>query len=1541
MKLEFSVNEEKKGIELYFDEELSVTQQQRLRELGFRRAKDFHAIGFRTQKQDLVKWYIKDHPAYREYAENLQKALDQNHPPIEEVAIYPSYKASEDHIKNNRFSIVTIRFKEGESYQEDHYVVFDQFVRIARDVANRYGWLKYGDRLLEVKAFSKTQKTHARALLKQGKVLDGRGEQDSLLEDSTSQTKEESFKEVSGLALDKSVESQEEVSSDQQGETSTIEPSIEYVEIPITDDLLFTASILLKRLESGEYRFGLHYSKRFEREEEVKFSPEDGDIFLSRQEALEVAVADLLIRLESMKEKASIVLEDPQVHNENLDDVAKNISIWAQQNNINPNFEIHLKENSQTENQTDKTDFARDTEDHQSGQIDQVEKQEDQKETPHYKTVDHAAQAVDIINSKGEEVINLWPPKGVNKLFVSHRIHKKNLDKLKASASSRLWKLTDENLPDASAQELFELIQFGHPDQFEIEVSRQALLPEWIKRGEAIFTALGFPTDLDYPYVSIHTGYGRLESLGEVLGDRMKWWSVAEHWRPIGDVEKAIPILDGLFENLLQQQKELINPKTQKPFGKNKDEYNHLEWEKSQLHKGKALILSYLDKTDLPSEQNEAAEETLPGESSDKMEERPAPKAKREKPTEDTPALPPKQDFKKLKAFADFLDKHEVIDGWMNEGATKKEFARKGKAAFKELATYLGFVDFKIDFSAAGPAMSGDLSMSGMVSENQGIYISLSRDGMGNPKALYRSIQHLKDHSGGSNQFFLTKLFENPIQLKETLLRLVKPETEEKEEEKKASGNDATQSTPLEKLLGFIHQHDEGKEWTPKQLERFHELAKSAFEYLAHFLGLTDIQVWTLSEVSIHGMVLLKGTFINDIGMQLSYAKKVKGPSQLIFDYFDSTSQDIEVLSEKMLETPDILKKTVIRFLQQKVKQKEKKVDVKDELHFLQDFLYWFESKDQHLPAHQITRAFLEKWCKDHHPNLSKNWIDAGWELWEKHIQLLAKVTDLSNGKLSPNLQRHFNLLQKSEIVFDTDDPTIEHFKRWVKQHYPWFTDDQVEIAAEEKVKNDQLKAEVEEEYKRKHIRRIPIHEIHLSIDRKEGLLEFDFTDAEIFHDWKAANAFVEKLSRALVPSFAARLVWEDGFGVSIEQLVTPTSPKSKEPFNDLIFNNFFEVFYYSQAWPEEVSAHATKIIEKYELYEWEEQEWVAPVDYLDQVIAQMHDLYYQGKRATPKQIEKLAQTLNVPTMGDMWEAVELSWMLWYRSIYLDSTPFENRLERMIHFWNTVQPTYTYADSSKVLYQQYSTSCPIGAIIAEYTGMSDATRIFEPSAGNGLLVVGADPQKTHVNEIDSSRLKSLKFQGFHKITELDATQPFPDEWTKYYDVVVTNPPFTPWEEDKWDKEYLIDKYFHGQIGLAKHIRLEHLMAGLALHTLKDDGKAAIIIMGHIYFKDGLIAKYRPFFNWLYRHYQVDDVINLNSFKLYNKQGAVARTMLILINGRKPKPEGVAPQETQAPYLSSIEDSFESLWQRVGSFLQPTTAQDRLSLILEQLKIELS
>ncbi|MBL6447889.1 hypothetical protein JMN32_16340, partial [Fulvivirga sp. 29W222] len=77
-----------------------------------------------------------------------------------------------------------------------------------------------------------------------------------------------------------------------------------------------------------------------------------------------------------------------------------------------------------------------------------------------------------------------------------------------------------------------------------------------------------------------------------------------------------------------------------------------------------------------------------------------------------------------------------------------------------------------------------------------------------------------------------------------------------------------------------------------------------------------------------------------------------------------------------------------------------------------------------------------------------------------------------------------------------------------------------------------------------------------------------------------------------------------------------------------------------------------------------------------------------------------------------------------------------------------------------------------------------------------------------------------------------------------------------------------------------------------------------------------------------------DVINLNSYNLYNKQGAIEKTMLILIAGRKAEPSGVAPIKDEAPSLEGMVNNFSELWERVSSHIMHP-----LEKVIQQLKIE--
>lgn len=228
------------------------------------------------------------------------------------------------------------------------------------------------------------------------------------------------------------------------------------------------------------------------------------------------------------------------------------------------------------------------------------------------------------------------------------------------------------------------------------------------------------------------------------------------------------------------------------------------------------------------------------------------------------------------------------------------------------------------------------------------------------------------------------------------------------------------------------------------------------------------------------------------------------------------------------------------------------------------------------------------------------------------------------------------------------------------------------------------------------------------------------------------------------------------------------------------------------------------------------------------------------------------------------------------------------------------QPSLNQRDTERVMKGQFSTPAPYAFLADMYVKGNGKVieSALEPSAGNGMLTIGLPMDKVHVNDIDAQRLANLRRQGFKNVTSQDGTQPFAD---KDVDVVVTNPPFgsaTP-------KEY--DGY--------KISSLEGQMAINALESMKDDGRAAIIIGGKTeYAKNGsLNPKDKAFLGYLYSHYNVEDVINVDG-SLFAKQGTTFPTRIILINGRRLNENAFPPVKDKAR-AETVKD-YDELYKRI-------------------------
>lgn len=229
-----------------------------------------------------------------------------------------------------------------------------------------------------------------------------------------------------------------------------------------------------------------------------------------------------------------------------------------------------------------------------------------------------------------------------------------------------------------------------------------------------------------------------------------------------------------------------------------------------------------------------------------------------------------------------------------------------------------------------------------------------------------------------------------------------------------------------------------------------------------------------------------------------------------------------------------------------------------------------------------------------------------------------------------------------------------------------------------------------------------------------------------------------------------------------------------------------------------------------------------------------------------------------------------------------------------------MQPTISQRSSNRIQMQQYSTPLPMSFVAQAFVG-SENERVFEPTAGNGMLVFGLNPKQVTVNELDETRLANLQGQGFAAVLNQDATEPFEGE--EQYDAVIANPPFGSAEAKEYDGKMIP--------GLAEQIALN------ALSKMKDGGRAAIIIGGNTEWEaNGAIKNQKAFMTYLYDHYNVKGVIDMDG-KLYQKQGTTYPTRMILIDGRRSESERAQtkvypPKKENAPRKATSFDELKQI-----------------------------
>jgi predicted RNA methylase len=203
-----------------------------------------------------------------------------------------------------------------------------------------------------------------------------------------------------------------------------------------------------------------------------------------------------------------------------------------------------------------------------------------------------------------------------------------------------------------------------------------------------------------------------------------------------------------------------------------------------------------------------------------------------------------------------------------------------------------------------------------------------------------------------------------------------------------------------------------------------------------------------------------------------------------------------------------------------------------------------------------------------------------------------------------------------------------------------------------------------------------------------------------------------------------------------------------------------------------------------------------------------------------------------------------------------------------------------YYTTARVTKQGYSTPVPIAYLAGQLAGINKETTVYEPTAGNGALLLLADPQKAVVNELNPNRVAALRAQGF-TVTSEDASTFLPA--VESVDRIITNPPFGSLK----DAQGLTQTF---RRGLLTTSQLDHAIALTALDLMKPKGRAVLILGGKMGDEQSRTERYntqltRGFYRWLYKDagYKVADHFSISG-SLYRKQGTSFPIDVIVIGG---------------------------------------------------------
>jgi hypothetical protein len=262
-------------------------------------------------------------------------------------------------------------------------------------------------------------------------------------------------------------------------------------------------------------------------------------------------------------------------------------------------------------------------------------------------------------------------------------------------------------------------------------------------------------------------------------------------------------------------------------------------------------------------------------------------------------------------------------------------------------------------------------------------------------------------------------------------------------------------------------------------------------------------------------------------------------------------------------------------------------------------------------------------------------------------------------------------------------------------------------------------------------------------------------------------------------------------------------------------------------------------------------------------------------------------------------EAIETGVVLAARAIVDERNSPEETYNKLVDLYDR-QPNLAVRSSVSIKEQAYSTPAPLAYIASQLAGITKDTTVYEPTAGNGMLLIGADPKNVKANELNEDRVAMLKkVMPDAEVTQKNGMNYQPE----LSDVVIANPPFGAIGEEV---------FVNGN----KTREIDHAISYTALGRMPANGRA-VLIVGGVRAKDDegrregyRAAQKRAFYSNLYRDYNVVDHFTVAG-DLYKKQGAAYPVDVIVINGK-----GQAERTLPAANLPKIYSSYEQLKEKL-------------------------